>query len=171
MAGVYGREAANLVPVDSHWEKSEVRGFVSKPTQARASRAYQIFFVNGRPVKSKLLQSALEEAYRNQLMVGKFPACVLHLQVPPHTVDVNVHPAKTEVKFLSEREAFDCIHYGVLAALRLPTRRPGRRPFAPCPRKPTGRWLRRWQMGKSQAHRGLRTPLAPWSGPLWHSRS
>ena len=124
MAGVYGREAANLVPVDSHWEKSEVRGFVSKPTQARASRAYQIFFVNGRPVKSKLLQSALEEAYRNQLMVGKFPACVLHLQVPPHTVDVNVHPAKTEVKFLSEREAFDCIHYGVLAALNKAQDRP-----------------------------------------------
>ena len=62
MAGVYGREAANLVPVDSHWESSRVEGFVSKPTQARASRAYQIFFVNGRPVKSKLLQSALEEA-------------------------------------------------------------------------------------------------------------
>ena len=110
--------------MDSHWDKSEVRGFVSKPTQARASRAYQIFFVNGRPVKSKLLQSALEEAYRNQLMVGKFPACVLHLQVPPHTVDVNVHPAKTEVKFLSEREAFDCIHYGVLAALNKAQDRP-----------------------------------------------
>ena len=75
-------------------------------------------------MKSKLLQSALEEAYRNQLMVGKFPACVLHLQVPPHTVDVNVHPAKTEVKFLSEREAFDCIHYGVLAALNKAQDRP-----------------------------------------------
>ncbi|MFR0733086.1 MAG: DNA mismatch repair endonuclease MutL [Oscillospiraceae bacterium] len=144
MAGVYGREAANLVPVDSHWEKSEVRGFVSKPTQARASRAYQIFFVNGRPVKSKLLQSALEEAYRNQLMVGKFPACVLHLQVPPHTVDVNVHPAKTEVKFLSEREAFDCIHYGVLAALNKAQDRPQLHPEpgdaggCPCACPPAG---------------------------------
>ena len=117
-------EAANLVPVDSHWEKSEVRGFVSKPHPGRASRAYQIFFVNGRPVKSKLLQSALEEAYRNQLMVGEISACVLHLQVPPHTVDVNVHPAKTEVKFLSRREAFDCIHYGVLAALNKAQDRP-----------------------------------------------
>ena len=141
MAGVYGREAANLVPVDSHWESSQVQGFVSKPTQARASRAYQIFFVNGRPVKSKLLQSALEEAYRNQLMVGTFPACVLHVQVPPHTVDVNVHPAKTEVKFLSEREAFDCVHYGVLAALNKTQDRPqlhldGEKPEpAPAPKK------------------------------------
>ena len=141
MAGVYGREAANLVPVDSHWESSQVQGFVSKPTQARASRAYQIFFVNGRPVKSKLLQSALEEAYRNQLMVGKFPACVLHVQVPPHTVDVNVHPAKTEVKVLSEREAFDCVHYGVLAALNKTQDRPqlhldGEKPEpAPAPKK------------------------------------
>ena len=141
MAGVYGREAANLVPVDSHWESSQVQGFVSKPTQARASRAYQIFFVNGRPVKSKLLQSALEEAYRNQLMVGKFPACVLHVQVPPHTVDVNVPPAKTEVKFLSEREAFDCVHYGVLAALNKTQDRPqlhldGEKPEpAPAPKK------------------------------------
>ena len=99
-------------------------GYVSKPTQARASRTYQTFFVNDRPVKSKLLQSALEEAYRNQLMVGRFPACVLHLQVPFQSVDVNVHPAKTEVKFLSEREAFDCVHYGVLAALNKAQDRP-----------------------------------------------
>ncbi len=124
LAGVYGREAANLVPVESHWEKSKVWGYVSKPTQARASRTYQTFFVNDRPVKSKLLQSALEEAYRNQLMVGRFPACVLHLQVPFQSVDVNVHPAKTEVKFLSEREAFDCVHYGVLASLNKAQDRP-----------------------------------------------
>lgn len=116
--GVYGREAGTLAPVDSHWEENAVLGYVSKPTQARPSRAHQLFFVNGRPVKSKLLQSALEEAYRNQIMVGRFPACVLHLTVPANAVDVNVHPAKTEIKFLSEKQAFDCVHYGVLAALR-----------------------------------------------------
>ncbi len=116
--GVYGREAGTLAPVDSHWEQNTVSGYVSKPTQARPSRAHQLFFVNGRPVKSKLLQSALEEAYRNQIMVGRFPACVLHLTVPANAVDVNVHPAKTEIKFLSEKQAFDCVHYGVLAALR-----------------------------------------------------
>ncbi len=124
MAGVYGREAAAMIPVESHWEKNTVTGFVSKPTQSRPSRTHQVFFVNGRPVKSKLLQSALEEAYRNQIMVGKFPACVLHLNLPPNRVDVNVHPAKTEVKFLSEREAFDCVHYGVLAALNKTQDRP-----------------------------------------------
>ncbi len=117
MAGIYGKDAAAFVPVDSRWEKNRVWGFVSKPTGAKASRVWQIFFVNGRPVKSRLLQAALEEAYRNQMMVGKFPACVLHLELPANKVDVNVHPAKTEVKFLSEREIFDCVHYGVLAAL------------------------------------------------------
>jgi DNA mismatch repair protein MutL len=84
----------------------------------------QTFFVNGRPVKSKLMIAALEEAYRNQMMVGKFPACVLHLTVPPHMVDVNVHPAKTEVKFLQEKAIFDCIHYGVLGALNKTPDRP-----------------------------------------------
>ena len=84
----------------------------------------QTFFVNNRPVKSKILVAALEEAYRNQIMVGKFPACVLHLKVPANAVDVNVHPAKTEVKFLSEKAVFDCVHYGVLAALNQQTDRP-----------------------------------------------
>lgn len=122
--GIYGREAAKLVPVDSRWERFSLAGYISKPTEARASRTFQLFFVNGRPVKSKLLQSALEEAYRNQLMTGRFPACVLHLQVPANAVDVNVHPAKTEVKFLQERQVFDCVHYGVLAALNKTQDRP-----------------------------------------------
>ncbi len=122
--GVYGKEAAHMIEVNSQWEKTAICGYVSKPTDARASRALQLFFVNGRPVKSRLLQSALEEAYRNQMMVGRFPACVLHLTLPANSVDVNVHPAKTEVKFLSERNVFDCVHYGVLAALRKTPDRP-----------------------------------------------
>ena len=121
---VYGRECAPMVQVDSRWEQYSLTGFVSKPTDARPSRNLQTFFVNNRPVKSKLLIAALEEAYRNQIMVGKFPACVLHLTVPAHAVDVNVHPAKTEVKFLSEKAVFDCIHYGVLGALNRQTDRP-----------------------------------------------
>ena len=121
---VYGRDAGKMVKVESRWESYSLTGFVSKPTDARPSRALQTFFVNNRPVKSKLLISALEEAYRNQIMVGKFPACVLHLNLPASAVDVNVHPAKTEVKFLSEKAVFDCVHYGVLGALNKQTDRP-----------------------------------------------
>ncbi len=121
---VYGRDSAKFVEVSSRWEGYSLRGFVSKPTDARPSRSLQTFFVNGRPVKSRLLIQALEEAYRNQIMVGKFPACVLHLSLPANAVDVNVHPAKTEVKFLSEKSAFDCVHYGVLSALNRTPDRP-----------------------------------------------
>ena len=121
---VYGRESAKFVEVSSRWEGYSLRGFVSKPTDARPSRSLQTFFVNDRPVKSRLLIQALEEAYRNQIMVGKFPACVLHLTIPAASVDVNVHPAKTEVKFLSEKAVFDCVHYGVLGALNKTPDRP-----------------------------------------------
>lgn len=121
---VYGRECAQMVEVRSRWENYSLTGFVSKPTDARPSRSLQTFFVNNRPVKSKILVAALEEAYRNQIMVGKFPACVLHLTLPPGAVDVNVHPAKTEVKFLSEKAVFDCVHYGVLGALNQKPDRP-----------------------------------------------
>ena len=121
---VYGRECAKMVKVESRWDSLLLTGFVSLPTDARPSRSLQTFFVNDRPVKSKLLIAALEEAYRNQIMVGKFPACVLHLRLPANAVDVNVHPAKTEVKFLSEKAVFDCVHYGVLGALNQKQDRP-----------------------------------------------
>ena len=121
---VYGRECAKMIRVDSRWDGYHLTGFVSKPTDARPSRSLQTFFVNGRPVKSRLLVAALEEAYRNQIMQGKFPACVLHLQLNTGAVDVNVHPAKTEVKFLSEKAVFDCVHYGVLGALNKTPDRP-----------------------------------------------
>ena len=121
---VYGRDFAAMVPVQSSWDSYQLSGYVSKPSDSRPSRNFQTFFVNDRPVKSRLLISALEEAYRNQLMVGKFPACVLHLQLPANAVDVNVHPAKTEVKFLNEKSVFDCVHYGVLAALNKTPDRP-----------------------------------------------
>ena len=124
---VLGRQAAGeMIPVDSKWEKLGVSGFVSKPTATRGSRANQIFFVNRRLIRSKTLTAALEEAYRNQLMTGRFPSCVLNISMPLSAVDVNVHPAKTEVKFLNEREIFDCVHYGVLGALN---RAPGQVPF------------------------------------------
>ncbi len=121
---VYGREGGKMIKVESRWESYSLTGYISKPTDARPSRNLQTFFVNDRPVKSRLLTAGLEEAYRNQLMVGKFPACVLHLKLPAASVDVNVHPAKTEVKFLNEKAVFDCVHYGVLGALNKTPDRP-----------------------------------------------
>ena len=121
---VYGRESGKMVQVESRWEGYSLTGYVGKPTDARPSRALQTFFVNDRPVKSRILIAALEEAYRNQIMVGKFPSCVLHLHLPASAVDVNVHPAKTEVKFLNEKAVFDCVHYGVLGALNKTPDRP-----------------------------------------------
>ena len=122
---IYGRELANnMLPVDGSWEKLRVRGFVTKPTATRGNRAWQSFFVNNRYIKSRLLSAAVEEAYRNQIMVGRFPACVLEIDMPVQTVDVNVHPAKTEVKFLSEREVFDAVHYAVLSTLSRAAGRP-----------------------------------------------
>ncbi len=121
---IYGKAWNGRVPVESRWDSYTLTGYVSKPTDARPSRNMQTFFVNGRPVRSRLLIAALEEAYRNQIMGGRFPACVLHLTLPASAVDVNVHPAKTEVKFLNEKAVFDCVHYGVLGALNRTPDRP-----------------------------------------------
>ena len=140
---IYGKSCAHMVQVDSRWEGYRVTGFVTKPTDARPNRSMQTFFVNGRPVKSRLLTAALEEAYRNQIMVGKFPGCVLHLTLNANAVDVNVHPAKTEVKFLNEKSAFDAVHYGVLGALNKTQDRPAVQfktgpAVADAPTKPVG---------------------------------
>ena len=115
---VLGRELAlGFRPVQSTGEDMKITGFVSLPACCRGSRGYQFFFVNGRQVRSKLMTAALEEAYKNQRMVGKFPGCVLHLETKLNAVDVNVHPAKTEVKFGQERQVFSAVYHGVLSAL------------------------------------------------------
>ena len=122
---VLGRDMAlGFVPVQGGAEDVTVTGFVSLPACCRGSRNQQFFFVNGRQVKSKLLMAALERAYENQKMVGKFPGCALQLQLKANAVDVNVHPAKTEVKFLYERKVFDGVYYTVLAALNGENRHP-----------------------------------------------
>ena len=154
---VYGRECARMVNVESRWEQYSLSGFVSKPTDARPSRSLQTFFVNNRPVKSRLLVAAFEEAYRNQIMVGKFPSCVLHLTMPANTLDVNVHPAKTEVKFLNEKAVFDCVHYGVLGALNKTSDRPQvefkKEVPAPTPPSNAGRGLSPAVPPAKEAHR------------------
>ena len=95
----------------------QVAGYVTRPLNGHGTRGRQLFFVNGRFVKSQLLSAALEEAYRNRLLKGKFPGCVLHIALPVNEVDVNVHPAKTVVKFAAEKAVFDAVHYTVKDAL------------------------------------------------------
>ena len=142
---VFGRDIApGFTPVEGQGEDVAVSGFVTLPACCRGSRSYQHFFVNGRQVKSRLLMTALEKAYENQKMVGKFPGCVLNVTIKTNAVDVNVHPAKTEVKFLSERKVFDGVYYAVLSALGAEERHPSmtfaspapaREPAAPAPPK------------------------------------
>lgn len=116
---VFGKEfTENLIPVNNEQNGISVKGFVVKPTAGRSSRSMQIFFVNKRFVKSVVFLSALEAAYKNSIMVGKYPACVLFVDLPYESVDVNVHPAKTEVRFFEEKKVFDCIYYGTLSALQ-----------------------------------------------------
>ena len=115
---VLGRDLAlGFLPVKGSGEGIAVSGFLSMPACCRGTRSHQYFFVNGRYVRSRLMTAAVEEAYKNQKMVGKFPGCVLHITARLSSVDVNVHPTKTEVKFFSEKQVFDAVYYAALAAL------------------------------------------------------
>ena len=121
ISAVYDREFAketievNYSSVGN--EKFKVTGYVTKPSASKPSRTFQNFFVNRRYVKTRTAMAALEEAFKGSAMIGKFPGCVLNIEIPPETVDVNVHPAKTEVRFVSEKEIFDLVYYGVKSAL------------------------------------------------------
>ncbi len=122
---VLGRDLAlGFVPVSGSGEEMRVEGFCSQPACCRGTRGYQHFFVNGRYVKSRVMMAALEEAYANQRMVGKFPGGVLHLTTKLSTVDVNVHPTKTEVKFASDKKVFDAVYYAVKSTLEGDRSRP-----------------------------------------------
>jgi DNA mismatch repair protein MutL len=115
---LFGRDFMNgLLPADTSDGDVTVTGYVSTPDAARGNRTGQYFFVNGRPVRSKTLQAALEQAYKNRLFTGRFPACVLYITLRPGDVDVNVHPTKTEVKFVREHQVFDGVYYAALSAL------------------------------------------------------
>lgn len=116
---VYGRDFTNgLMPVEYEYNHIRVWGFVSRPVNSRPNRSMQQFFINGRFVKSRTAMAALEEAFKGSVMVGKFPACVLHLNMAFQAVDVNVHPAKLEVRFVNERPVFDAVYHGVKSALQ-----------------------------------------------------
>ena len=118
---VLGREfARDLLPVDGGSELYHVTGLVTPPRACRASRGAQHFFVNGRYVKNRTMMAALENAYKGTMMQGKFPGAVLMLELPPDMVDVNVHPAKTEIRFAKESDVFDAVYRAVRAALATP---------------------------------------------------
>ncbi len=116
---ILGRDTAlSMLPAEGENEGVAVTGFISSPAAGRGNRATQFFFVNGRAIRSQSLQAALEQAYKNTLMVGKFPACALYITLSPGAVDVNVHPTKNEVKFSSEKRVFDAVYYSCVSALQ-----------------------------------------------------
>lgn len=115
---VYGKDyAKSLIEVNYTGEFMSVNGYIGKANISRPNRAYQSFFVNGRSIKSAVMTKALEEAYKNQIMIGKFPFAVLNLLVNFEAVDVNVHPHKTEVKFSDEKQVFETVYWAVKNAL------------------------------------------------------
>ncbi len=163
MYAVLGRDMAlGFIPVEGSGEDMTVSGFASLPTCCRGSRSYQFFFVNGRYIKSKTMQAALEQAYANQKMVGKFPGCILQLEVKPNTVDVNVHPTKQEVKFGNERQVFSAVYYAVLSALGGDTSRPAAAvgTAAPAPERET------YQQTTLPLHDATNVPGADWTSSL-----
>lgn len=147
----------------------------------RGSRSMQVFFVNGRFIKSQLLTAALEEGYRNQIMKGKFPGCVLSVTVPVTAVDVNVHPAKTVVKFAREHDVFDAVYHTVLDALdgdRRPNAAPVQKAPEQAPRQQEffqtmdARTFRERQAAASAARRPRKRPGGtPNGSPVRNSRT
>ncbi len=106
-----------LIPIEYKMENVRISGYISKPSCSRPSRNMQNFFVNSRYVKTKIACTALEEAFKGYITVGKYPSCVIYINVPYNFVDVNVHPSKTEVRFVNERPVFDAIYYGVKSSI------------------------------------------------------
>lgn len=112
--------AKGLLPVYAEQDGNTLSGFVTMPKASRGSRAMQFFFINGRYIKNRTMMAALEQACKGSVMAGKFPGCVLNLTISPEKVDVNVHPAKTEVRFANEGEVFNIVYQGVKTALATP---------------------------------------------------
>ena len=115
---IYGREiAGSVIPVDAQNGSVRLCGFLGRPEYSRSTRAYEIFFVNGRVLKSDILSKGLEEGYRTDLMQHRFPFAILYLTADPQEIDVNVHPSKMEVRFSDARAIYDFINESVHAAL------------------------------------------------------
>lgn len=115
---VFGKDFANgLIPVEYELDAIKIKGYVSKPVNSRPNRNMQNFFINGRYVKTRTAMAAIEEAFKGSIMVGKFPSCVLNIELQFEMIDVNVHPAKIEVRFINERPVFDAVYHAVKSAL------------------------------------------------------
>lgn len=115
---VYGRDfARDMMPVDYEDNGIHITGYAVKPLYSKNNRSFQNFFVNGRYVHSKICSVALESAYENMVMTGKFPACVLMIDIAPSAVDVNIHPSKAEVRFTNEKEVSDTVFSAVKNAM------------------------------------------------------
>lgn len=115
---VMGKDFANsLIPVDYQLDAVKVSGYITKPEHSRPNRNMQNFFINGRYIKTRTAMAALEEAFKTSIMVGKFPSCVINIQLPFEVIDVNVHPSKLEVRFINERPVFDAIYHAVKSSL------------------------------------------------------
>ena len=115
---VFGKDfAKGLIPVEYELDAIKIKGYVSKPVNSRPNRNMQNFFINGRYVKTRTAMAAIEEAFKGSIMVGKFPSCVLGIELPFEMIDVNVHPAKIEVRFINERPVFDAVYHAVKSAL------------------------------------------------------
>lgn len=116
---VLGKELSlSMIPVEYEIDTVKVTGYISKPVSCRATRGMQFFFLNNRYIKSTTVMAALEQSYKNSMMVGKFPSCVLNIKLSANDVDVNVHPAKTEVRFSDERKIFNAVYYGCVNGIR-----------------------------------------------------
>ncbi len=145
---LYGIDhAKGIIPVDYTEDNLRIYGVIGKPDIARGNRSRQTFFVNGRYIKSHIASKVVAEAYRNSIMTGKFPFFVLDIQVEPQWVDVNVHPAKTEIKFANENRVYEILHHAVSNALR-----GGETPRADVPSVNSVRDERDAQVGREQGY-------------------
>lgn len=116
---IYGSEyATRLMPLKYDYNGVSVRGYTALPTAGRGNRSMQFFSINTRPIKSRMLSACLDEAYKNAMPFGKYAFCFLDITLPYELVDVNVHPAKTEVKFVREKDVFDCVYFGIKSLIR-----------------------------------------------------
>jgi DNA mismatch repair protein MutL len=163
-----GELACQMTWVEGEWEQIGISGLISLPSAQRRSRLLQSFFINGRFIRSKTCAGALEDAYKGRLMTGRFPSCVLFLNLDAGAVDVNVHPAKLEVRFSNEREIYNAVYVGCLSALeRLEQARRQQVPFPITAGKVFGVGVGQKSIGLLKDESDLDTPLPALDSAAW----